>query len=282
MDVVDWVLENGGVANRRDAEAAGFTAYRLGVALRSGRLRAIGRRWVALPGADRLLLLAAALGGRLACVTAARRLGLWTLDTDRPHVWVAPNSVVMSRDDLRLHRSIPIAPVRTTALVESLVDVLGHVATCLPLESALVIWESALAQRLIPPSAIAGIRWSSVAARRLADGAGALSDSGLETIVVARLRALGLMVAQQVPLLGHRVDVLIGQRLVIQIDGWAHHSSAADRARDNRHDARLRAAGYRVIRIGYAEVVHGWPAIEAEIVLAVAQGAHLAAGMRLP
>lgn len=281
MDVADWVRTNGGVVHRRDAERNGFTAYRLGIALRSGRLRALGRHWVAHPSADRLLILAATLGGRIACVAAARILGLWTLDVDRPHIWVPPNSVVGARDDLRLHRSIPLAPVRRTALVESVVDVLGHVATCLPFESGLVIWESALKQRVILPSAIAGIRWRSVVAQHLAATAGLLSDSGLETMVVERLRALGLTVTQQAPLLGHRVDVLVGHRLVIQVDGFEHDSSAADRARDNRHDARLRAAGFRVIRIGYAEIVHGWAAIEAEIVLAVAQGAHLSTGIAL-
>ena len=280
MDVVSWVLAHAGIAHRRDLQSAGFTAYRIGIALRSGHLKTIRRHWVVHPSADALVVLAATIGGRVACVSAARILGLWTLSVDRPHLWVPPNSVATATAAHRIHRSVPIASVRRTSLVESISDVLDRVATCRPHEESLAIWESALKQRLILPSAVAGIRWRSLAAQRLARAASLLSDSGLESLVLARLREMDLVVRQQVFLLGHRVDLLVGKRLVIQIDGWEHHSSAADRARDNRHDARLRAAGYRVIRIGYAEVVHGWAAIEAEIVLAVAQGAHLAASTR--
>ena len=147
-------------------------------------------------------------------------------------------------------------------------------ATCRPREAALAIWESAIRKRLVDPRALGSVAWRSLAARSLAGAADVLSDSGLETIGVRRVRRMGLVVRQQVLLLGHRVDALVEDSLVLQFDGWAHHSSAADRARDNRHDERLRAAGFHVIRIGYAEVVSGWAVIEREIQLAVAQGRH--------
>ena len=274
MDVIAFVLAHAGIAHRRDLAAAGFTSYRIGIAIRSGTLVPLGRMWIATASVDPALALAASIGGRIACTTAARHLGLWTLTHDTPHVAVPPTSKVPRLDGVRLHRSIPLAPVRRTSIVESIVDVLAHVAVCLPREEALVIWESALRLGRILPSSVAHIPWRSIAAQTLANACDVLSDSGLETMVVDRLRALGLPVRQQVALLGHNVDILIGSRLVVQIDGWEHHSSAKDRARDNRHDARLRAAGYRVIRIGYAEVVHGWAAIELEIVTAVAQLAH--------
>ncbi len=277
MNITEWVHGHRGIAHRREIAAAGFRRRAIDDAVSSGRIARIGRFWLADRTADPGLVRAASLGGRLACVSAARSLGLWTLDDDpRLHIAVPPRSMAPAHADLRLHRSIPLAPVRRSDLVESLVDVLAHVAGCLDRERALAVWESALRQARIHPDALPRVVWRSAAARRLADAAGVLSDSGLETLVIDRLRAMNLPVAQQVRLLGHPVDVVVGERLVIQIDGWAFHSSAADRARDNRHDARLRAAGYHVIRIGYAEVVHGWAAIEAEIMLAVAQGVHRA------
>lgn len=276
MDLVEWVRQNRGIAHRRQLAATGFSRYRLELGLRSGRLRPAGRFWIAHAVADPRLVLAATIGGRLACVSAAREHGLWVLADDPcTHIAVPPRSMAASREGVRFHRSIPLAPARRTDLVEPILDVLAHVATCLDREQALVIWESALRQGRIHPAAVAGVDWRSRAAQELAASAGALSDSGLETLVVDRLRGIGLPLAQQALLLGHKVDILVGDCLVIQLDGWEFHSSAADRARDNRHDARLRAAGYRVIRIGYAEVVAGWAAIEAEIALAVAQGAHL-------
>lgn len=42
---------------------------------------------------------------------------------------------------------------------------------------------------------------------------------------------IGVTVRQQVMIDGHRVDGLIGDRLVIQLDVFAHHSDAAPRSR---------------------------------------------------
>lgn len=275
MDIVALVTALGGVAHRNDLTSAGFTQYRIVAAIKAGALRAISRSWVAIVEADQVAVLAAQLGGRIACTTAARALGLWTLADDTPHIWVPPKSRHPRINGVRLHRSVPLAPATRAGGIESLIDVLAHVAVCLPFESAIAVWESAIRKGLVIPAALSAIPWRSIAAQRLAAAAGVLADSGLESIVVERLRLMGLVVRQQVQLLGHPVDILIGDRLVIQIDGWKFHSTSADRNRDNRHDARLRAAGYRLIRIGYAEIVSGWAAIEAEIVLAIAQRAHI-------
>ena len=105
-----------------------------------------------------------------------------------------------------------------------------------------------------------------------------LSDSGLETICVVRLSRWGIPIRQQIVLAGKRVDVLIGERLVVQIDGFAFHSTAArprTRRRARCRDSSLR--GYTVLRFTYAQVVHDWPAVERAIARAIAAGAHLAA-----
>jgi very-short-patch-repair endonuclease len=275
MDIASVVASHGGVVHRRVLAEQGIGRAAIAAAVASGRLRCIRRSWIVAPQAPVDRVLAAQLGGRLACVSAARALGFWTLSVDRPHIWVGPHSEAAARTDARIHRSIAMLPAHTTDVIEAPIEVLAHVATCLPRDQALAVWESALRKRVVEPRSLVSVQWRSVDARALAAAADVLSDSGLETMGVSSLRALGLPVRQQVRLLGHDVDALIGEMLVVQFDGWAYHSSAADRARDNRHDARLRAAGYHVIRVGYAEVVHGWPAIEREILLAVAQGRHL-------
>ena len=104
-----------------------------------------------------------------------------------------------------------------------------------------------------------------------------LSDSGLETIFVYRLSGWGLPIRQQIVLAGARVDILIGERLVVQIDGYAFHSSSAQRSRDVAHDAELQLRGYTVLRFTYAQVIYGWPGVERAITRALAAGAHLAA-----
>ena len=102
-----------------------------------------------------------------------------------------------------------------------------------------------------------------------------LSDSGLETLFIARLRGLPLRVRQQVRIDGHPVDALIGERLVVQLDGFAHHR-ADERRRDLRADARLALRGYTVLRFDYQQVLFDWPFVEGAVLTAVAQGLHLA------
>jgi very-short-patch-repair endonuclease len=70
--------------------------------------------------------------------------------------------------------------------------------------------------------------------------------------------------------------VLVGERLVIQLDGFAHHLSAAQRGRDIAHDAELRLRGSTVLRFGYAQVIYDWPTVERTVARAVAAGLHLA------
>ena len=79
---------------------------------------------------------------------------------------------------------------------------------------------------------------------------------------------------QQAWIAGRRVDLLIGERLVLQIDG-AHHVGA-QREADIEHDAQLMLLGFHVIRVGYQSVVHDWPRVQDQIMRAVAQGLHRA------
>jgi very-short-patch-repair endonuclease len=53
-----------------------------------------------------------------------------------------------------------------------------------------------------------------------------------------------------VEVLGHEVDALWAcERLVVELDGFAHHRHRAAFERDRARDAAMQAAGYRVIRI---------------------------------
>jgi len=84
--------------------------------------------------------------------------------------------------------------------------------------------------------------------------------------------------APQVPIDGHRVDGLVGERLVLQFDGDSFHSTKAQRQRDREQDARLLLQGYTVLRYGYTDVVARWDATEEQILSAIGQGMHRWAG----
>lgn len=92
---------------------------------------------------------------------------------------------------------------------------------------------------------------------------------------MTRLGPWGLRLRQQVRLAGRFVDLVIGESLVIQIDGFEHHSSSSDRTRDVAHDAELMLRGYTVLRFTYAQIIRDWPAVERTIARAVAAGLHL-------
>jgi very-short-patch-repair endonuclease len=100
------------------------------------------------------------------------------------------------------------------------------------------------------------------------------ADAGTESIFRTRLRWLRVPITPQVWLLGHRVDFLIGERLVVQIDG-GHHVDA-QRSSDIAHDALLTLHGYHVIRISYTQLMNRWQDVHALIVAAIGQRLHLA------
>lgn len=275
MDLQLWLRKRGGWAHRSDAIEAGWTRYRLEQALRSALIMVTARQWLHLPGIDDDLRAAMSASGRVTCVSAARMLGLWIPHPpDRLHLAVHPHG---GRDMSRLVAHRNLGPVRALprSPLDAIENVLARVATCQPHLEALAIWESAINKRLVTVAHLQAVDWTTHAARALASEAGGASDSGLETLVVHRLARLGVHAVQQVPLLGHEVDLLIGQRLVIQLDGFAYHQAAQRRA-DIAHDRRLRLAGYTRLRFDYIEVMDRWPLVERQILAAVAQNLHLA------
>lgn len=279
MDIRGWIDAHGGIVHRQQVLDAGASLPQLRRAITDDRVRRVRRYWLATPAAHPDLVAAATATARIACVTAARHRGWWT-PPDAPaglHLHLHPGArTPRLAPPATLHWRRPIVPAGTFSLVESVADTLRHVADCLPREQALVLWESAVRTHRIPLDELAGVRWRSTAAEELCAVASDLSDSGIETIFVHRLRPWGLEIRQQVRIAGHAVDVLVAECLVVQLDGFAFHSSSADRTRDLAHDRALMALGYRVLRFSYAEIVHDWPAVEASIARALAQGFHLA------
>jgi very-short-patch-repair endonuclease len=276
MELGTWLAQHGGIAHSEQAVRAGFTRHAIRHSTSSGECARVRRNWLALPSAPADLRTAAALGGRVACLSVARRLELWYLADGMNHVSVVRNAVVPASDTLRVHWSVGPIPVARFALVEPIENALVHIAECQPFENALVVWDSALNKKLVTPASLARLHMRSAAACAVRAASSGLADSGLETLPVSRLAASGIRVSQQVMLEGHRVDGLIGVRLVLQIDGFSFHSSAQQRRADIAHDRRLALLGYTVLRYDYRQILFDWPRVEAEILHAMAQGLHLA------
>ncbi|MBO9577609.1 MAG: DUF559 domain-containing protein [Microbacteriaceae bacterium] len=268
MQAAEWIRRHGGIAHRRDLEAAGWGKDAL------AGLPAIGRCWVHTGGAPPALVRAAALRGRLACVSAAQHLDLQLLhEPDRLHLWVAPSGEHPASPDLRLHRSKPLLPVPRGTLIEPVQNMLAHIAGCLPEDEALVVWENALHRRLLTLDELRRTAWAGPRQRRLAAVASDRSDSLLETLLAHQLRAAGIPYRQQVPVLGRRVDFVVGGRddrgIVVQTDGFDVHQAAQRRA-DIAHDGELVLRGRHVLRFDFAQVVEH--RVVPVVLRAIAQG----------
>lgn len=274
MELVAAVERAGGVMLAADLrDATGASRYALDAAVAERSLVRVARGWVATADADPALLSAARTGVVISCVTRAERMGLWSVRADEPHVAAHPGRALRRATSARVHWAKPIVPRRPGALEDSIENVLALVAVCQPFESALAIWESALNQGKTDLAHLATLRLGP-AGERLKREAQPYSDSGTESVLVPRLRWLGVPLRRQSWILGHKVDLLIGERLIVQVDG-GHHVDL-QRLDDNSHDARLRLAGYHIIRVGYWQVVNGWPAVQDLIAGAVARGLHRA------
>jgi very-short-patch-repair endonuclease len=268
------VARAGGVARRARLVQSGHTQRTIGAAIAGGDLLSVRRRWIASGDADPLLLAAAHDGVTISCVTQARRLGLWVdHDATAVHVAAPPHSGRVSvPSDVRVHRARPIVPRHPDAFEDSIENTLALVCACQPFETALAIVESALNKRLADKHLLLELDIPA-SMRRIVEESTPFSDSGLETFVVPRLRWMGVRIVKQVWIAGHRVDFLIGERLVLQIDGG--HHVGPQRTSDNVHDATLRLLGYHVIRVGYAQMMDDWAAVQESIMQAVARGLHL-------
>ena len=277
---MQWLAARDGIAHRADILSAGFALASLRSFVRSGSAMLIRRAWVATRDADLALVTAARAGGRVSCVSLASRRRWWVLSPpSRLHLHLLPHAAsahLTGPVDAALHWSKPLVPA-SRSLCTEVEDALQHIAVCLPKDDALVLWESAVRVERLAPEYLRSLAWTSTAARELAEAVNGLSDSGLETLLVTPLRRWGVLVRQQVWLAGRPVDILVGERLVIQIDGWQFHTSAAQRAKDIAHDAELRLRGYTVLRFGYAQVVHDREAVLRVIRQAIAARLHLAA-----
>lgn len=269
--VAAHVAALGGIVRSTRVISDGFSRHHVARAIEVGLVNRVRRGWIAVPGADPDLLAAARYGVVVSCVTAAARQGLWVTRTPHtPHA-AYPGRGRVAETAAVVHWQRPVVPRHPDALEDPVENVLMTVASCLPYEEARAVWDSALNRGLLDVSALRRLPWTGVA-RRLAEEVTPWANSGLETLFIVRLRWLPVPIRVQIWIEGHRVDVLIGERLVVQIDG-AHHVGA-QRTADIRHDADLMLQGYHVIRVSYEQVVHRWHEVQDRIMRAVAQGLH--------
>ncbi len=268
------------VQRYRELRAAGMSRSQIRRALASGELRRLRRGVYAWSDACDDVVTAATHGGALACVSAARHLGLWVLTPPSVvHVWLAGDGHARPHDPCACVEHWDIGE-RDTFALPAVPRLLRQILHCRGVEEFFVTLESARRGGLI---GLDGLRWLSAHVNEKGREAIALSrddaDSGLESLMRWRLRAHDLTVRTQVDVFAVGwVDVLVGDRLIVETDGRENHDGPDQRHKDLVRDANAALWGYATLRFDYAMVVHDWDLVERAILAAIADGRHLRPG----
>jgi very-short-patch-repair endonuclease len=254
-----------GVVTSAQLAAAGLGSRAIAHRVAQGRLIRLHRGVyqvgpVAAPrGPEMAAVLACGEGALLSHHTAADLWGIMPHAGD-VHVTVA-GEARRRRPGLQIHRSASLnAAVHHGLPLTTPARTLRDLAPHLPQHELDRAVEQAQILKLATldelETAVIGRSRGSRALRR------ALHDEPTLTRSDAERRLLDLVRAARLPrpetnavVLGCEVDVLWrAKRLVVEVDGFAYHSSRAAFERDRRRDAALQAAGYRVVRLTWRQI----------------------------
>jgi hypothetical protein len=303
----------GEIARVASFRRLGVTDARIRAAERTGGLSRPRRGWVASPSADRDQLRAIAAGGRIGCLSALRRLGVWSGVDDVLHVSVPRSAPRVLRDprvaalptpgvwhpavpeSRRVGRAVRLAaggPVRVHYTHELHPDAardwivsprtaLATAVRCLPAEHASAAIDSALHERVLSRRDVDAVLAALPStASVLVDEFSGLPESGVESLFVRRVAGAGYRVETQVEVDGiGRIDGRINGCVLFEIDGRGFHSGPREFYVDRDRTLVSQAFGMPVLRPSARHVLEDWPFVAAALARVVAD-AELVAHVR--
>lgn len=279
MDL-DFLLKHShGVVRTAQLQACDLSSPQIRAAVRTGSLTQVRRGWYATPDADSTVLRAVRTGGVLSCVSALRLHGYWTPQTPLLHTRRTEHgkyrATSTARDGVRECSYTP-GNARPSASVDGALTALRCLPGCVSDEELVAVVDSMLHQRRVGIEdvhrALAG---HPKRIHCLLERCDARAESGTESLVRQRLRRYRLKVTPQVVIPGvGRVDLVVGERLVIEVDSWQHHSDRGAYENDRYRDLVLHDLGYVVVRVTYHRVIHDWDSVERHILGIIASGGH--------
>jgi very-short-patch-repair endonuclease len=274
----------GGIFTLAELEDQGVSARRRSTLLRSGDLVRLRNGWFATRNADPEQIRAVRLGGRLTCASVLRQVGLWTMPDSRLHVSVRENDRSRPwrpRPDVCLHWADELWNAPPTAAIDGVKASLAQYIRCANTESAVVALDSALNGTATGAPLISHEDLREILSTlpekyaRLAMLVDERAQSGLESLARFHLRSKRVRVRTQVAIARvGLVDVLIGDRLVLELDSRAHHLGDGYE-KDRARDLELFRQGFIVLRVSYRTVLYDWKSVEDAILLAVRRRDHL-------
>jgi very-short-patch-repair endonuclease len=206
----------------------------------------------------------------LTCVSALHVYGTWVTDDSLVHVRIARGVDATLSPAIRVHWSDERGwqhPLDSPSIA------LATAIRCQPLRHAVVATDSVANRRLLRLDEIEAVCRSTPRGRAVLQRLDPLSESGLETLARLALRGRRVRTRSQVTIHGiGRVDLLIGDRLILELDGETWHG---DFDRDRARDRALVVRGYLVLRVSYRQLMTRWPEVEAQILAIVRRDEHV-------
>jgi very-short-patch-repair endonuclease len=204
---------------------------------------------------------------------ALHGLPLHDVDTDLVDV-VAPMKASKIRSGLHVHvataEQLEHAGAADGPRVVPVADACVLTAAASGFEAGVVAMDAALKRKLVTREALRaalalpGVRYGIGSARAAIEAADPSAESPAETLTRLILQCSGAMVRSQVWVedgegtIG-RVDFLVGDRVVVEFDGAVKYEGAEGKLelmREKKREERLRDAGFRVIRVTWADLRH--------------------------
>lgn len=282
---------HGGAIATHELHLAGFGRAGIRTLIAQRRLLRVRQGWYIDPATASEMADAFRVGGSVGCVSGLASLGCWKPPGSDVHVSVAAGSSRLRspRDSRRRLDDGPTEPVRVHwhahplstegRLRTALPDMLREAISCQPVEFVIAIADSALARQDLRAPLLGLGDWLRIAEEfprllpqlRMVDAG---SGGGTESITRFRCwrdHRLAMRSQVWVPGVGW-VDFLLGDRLVVEVDGAAYHTDPERFEADRRRDAVLSALGYRVLRFSYRQVMDRWDEVERAILAALARG----------
>ena len=255
-----------GVVTRDQLLVAGLSRHAVAHRIAKGHLHrlhrgvyAVGHRSLSAHGRELAAVLACGPEAVLSHRSAAVLWHLLNPETGHPIHVTAPTHR-RAPAGVHLHFSLTTQVVRchaiaVTAPARTLIDL----ATTAPREELERALEEARLQRLVTDGELQqGVRCrpGARAIRELLAREPSFTRSEAERSLLGLLQRARLPKPRtNVRVSGHEVDALWPQeRLVVEVDGFAFHSSRAAFERDRARDADLQAHGYRVVRVTWRQL----------------------------
>lgn len=249
-----------------ELRAEGYTVDRIRAEIGQGVLERVIRGWYCRPGADRGAVRAMRLGGRIGCVSALALHGGWLPPDAGLHIGFpshASGRRLATREAPEgtvAHWHPKAASTGSAFAVMPIEHAIGDLLLCQPPAFVVATLDSLLHKRVVQRNRVGAlVLQGPTRTHYLAPLLHPESGSGIESIVRFGLWAAGIRARIQVVVRGdYRVDVLIDDWLVLELDGRGTHAQKQAFTADRRREATIMRDGRIVLRFSYATVMYDW------------------------